>query len=60
MHVPWSLIAMSSSTVQGCLAFTLNRSSARLEYFKKYSVSDPTIGVKEMQTHTTHDLGTYR
>ena len=47
MHVSWSLLAMSSSTVHKCLAFTWSRSSTRLDYFKKYSVSDPIIGIRE-------------
>ena len=47
MHVPWSLLVMSSSALQGCLAFTSNRSGTRLEYFRKYSISDSTIRVTE-------------
>ena len=43
MHGSWSRIGMSSSFVQWCLAFTLNRSSIWLKYFKKYFVSDPLL-----------------
>ena len=46
MHVSWSRIAKSSSAIQGCLAFTCNRSTTWLEYFKKDSVSEPPIGIK--------------
>ena len=32
---------------------------ARVEYFKKYSINNPIIGVGECK-HINHDLGTYR
>ena len=49
MHVSWSWLAISLLAVQGRLLFTWNRSSTRLEYFKKYSLSDPTLGVGERE-----------
>ena len=52
MHGPQYLFPMSSSSVHGRLVFTWKMIfGTRLEYFEKYSVSDPL-----MQTHATCSL----